>query len=433
MIVIAEHIDSLKKPITNEIVIHEQNTDNTRRFKENLTHINAIVRRIDLSTSVFAPLLAGIIMSFFKISEAFNGTVVSAIFFAVWNLISYGIEFSILKSIYNDVPRLEKKTRNLAKLKKGNFCKPAINIYRGWSTYMNQGASLLPSLALSILFLTVLSFDSITLGYAKSQNLTEMFIAVFQGVGSITGILGTFAFEILHNRFKIFLPTIGIIGSVYQLTFLFCCFAAIWLPGSPFILTAKLYSNNCHLNETLSLNGSINLTIETYKTTGFESYLFEKNCNSFASILTLLSAMALSRFGLWLTDLVINQIIQENIEESDRGVIGGVQNSINKVFDLIKFLSVMFLSDVSQYGYLVIVSVAAVFVSFCLYLFYAVREIMRRNYNKVPLSETGPFRKSMIQMKTIPVNANDIDDDSFDEGLNEIKNDRQPSETIVIA
>ena len=58
---------------------------------------------------------------------------------------------------------------------------------------------------------------------------------------------------------------------------------------------------------------------------------------------------------------------------------------------------------------------------------------MRRNYNKVPLSETGPFRKSMIQMKTIPVDANDVDDDSFDEDLNEIKNDRQPSETIVIA
>jgi iron-regulated transporter 1 len=57
--------------------------------------------------------------------------------------------------------------------------------------------------ALSILFLTVLSFDSITLGYAKSQNLTETSIAVFQGIGSITGILGTFAFEIVRVQTKL--------------------------------------------------------------------------------------------------------------------------------------------------------------------------------------------------------------------------------------
>lgn len=164
---IAEHVDSVNKPETDEIVVHEQNTDNTRRFNQYLTHINAIVRRIDLTTSVFAPLLAGIIMSFFKVSPSFNGTVVSAVFFAVWNLISYGIEFSILKSVYNDVPKLEKKTKYAKKLSKANFCKPAVNLYKGWSAYIHQGSSLLPSLALSVLFLTVLSFDSITLGYAK--------------------------------------------------------------------------------------------------------------------------------------------------------------------------------------------------------------------------------------------------------------------------
>ncbi len=176
VIVIAEHVDKQNKPETDEIVIHEQNTENTRRFTANLTHINAIVRRIDLFTSVLAPLLAGLIMSFIQITPSFNGTVISAIFFAVWNLISYGIEFSILKSVHNDVPSLAiKKLKRFTQKSEALFCRPAVNLYRGWSTYMKQGPSLMPSLALSMLFLTVLSFDSITLGYAKVNEFQFLF------------------------------------------------------------------------------------------------------------------------------------------------------------------------------------------------------------------------------------------------------------------
>lgn len=132
VIVIAEHVDNKNKPESDEIVVHEQNTDNTRRFTENLTHINAIVRRIDLTTSVLAPLLAGLIMSFIQISPSFNGTVISAICFAVWNLISYGIELSILKSVYNDVPLLaNKKLKRVINKSEAMLCKPAVNLYRG--------------------------------------------------------------------------------------------------------------------------------------------------------------------------------------------------------------------------------------------------------------------------------------------------------------
>lgn len=412
IIVIAEHIDKSSRPETNEIVVHEQHTDNTRRVALTLTKINATVRRIDLITGVNAPLLAGIIMSTLSFSTTFNGTIISAMFFAIWNLISYGIEFFILKSIYDQVPTLKKKVKRLKQ--KSKLCTPAINLYKGWSDYFNQGSSLLPSIALSVLYLTTLSFDSITLGYAKSQNLTELFIAIFQGIGSLTGVLGTFAFELLRNKCKIFLPTLGVYGSVYQLIFLFCCFVAIWLPGSPFELANGHYLANC--------NQTIGIVNETTLNKKFSTYFFQSDCNSFVSILTLLSAMALSRFGLWLTDLVINQIIQENVDEKERGVVGGVQSSICRIFDLIKFVSVMFLSDITKYGYLVIISISAVFVAFCLYLIYAIKQIVNK-YSQVP-TESGPFRKSMIEMKVI--NSQDEatedvvvnnEDDSFNENI----------------
>lgn len=65
--------------------------------------------------------------------------------------------------------------------------------------------------------------------------------------------------------------------------------------------------------------------------------------------------------------------------ESKRGLIGGVQNSLNTVFDLIKFAVVIFLSDISQYGYLVIVSILAVLTAFALYTSYVVIMCARRD------------------------------------------------------
>ena len=192
------------------------------------------MRRIDLCTLIFSPLVAGIIMSLFNnaADNSLSGTILSAIMFAVWNLISYFFEYSLLSSVYSDVPRLNKRLiKSGLKSDRNSFA----SFFDGWSIYMKQGVLVLPGLAIALLYLTVLSFDTITLGYTKSQHLTEITISIFQGIGSMFGILGTVAFQLLHNKFKIYLPYIGLIGSVYQLTLLFGCFVAIWLPGSPFI------------------------------------------------------------------------------------------------------------------------------------------------------------------------------------------------------
>lgn len=216
---------------------------NSAEFKKKLANINATVRRFDLTTSILAPLFAGVIMSFLKISPSLNGTVISAIVFAVWNIISYLIENLLLTSVYNDIPELKKdkepKTPRAEDEVEQNTClkvlysikKGLVGTGKGWSKYLTQGLVLMPSIALAVLYLTVLSFDSITIGYAKSQKLTESFISMFQGVGSVFGILGTVGFQIMHNKLKINLPYIGLIGCTYQLTFLFVCFSAIWLPG----------------------------------------------------------------------------------------------------------------------------------------------------------------------------------------------------------
>lgn len=82
----------------------------------------------------------------------------------------------------------------------------------------------------------------------------------------------------------------------------------------------------------------------------------------------------------------------------ERGTVAGAQNSLNQIFDLFKFVLVIALSDISYYGFLVIISVLATFLSGILYTVYAMKEKSRLEYCQVPISEAGPFRKSMIQI-----------------------------------
>lgn len=100
------------------------------------------------------------------------------------------------------MPELEKpkKIDNANKPVKNGIIIAIEKTKNGWSDYFSQGTVLIPSLALSVLYLTVLSFDGITIGYAKSQKLSETSISIFQGVGSIMGVVGTIVFPFMHNK-----------------------------------------------------------------------------------------------------------------------------------------------------------------------------------------------------------------------------------------
>lgn len=84
------------KPTTE--TTQEPDPSKNKTFKHKLTLINSQVRRIDLFTATISPLCAGLIMSFLNISPLVRGPAISAIVFAVWNIISFVLEFSLLRS-----------------------------------------------------------------------------------------------------------------------------------------------------------------------------------------------------------------------------------------------------------------------------------------------------------------------------------------------
>ena len=50
-----------------------------------------------------------------------------------------------------------------------------------------------------------------------------------------------------------------------------------------------------------------------------------------------------SRFGLWISDLSVTQIMQEKVPEAHRGKINGVQNGMQELMNVIKYVLVMVL------------------------------------------------------------------------------------------
>ena len=105
--------------------------------------------------------------------------------------------------------------------------------------------------------------------------------------------------------------------------------------------------------------------------------------------------------GLWIVDLTITQILQERVEEERRGVINGVQDSLNNSMDLLKCVLVILLPDAKHFGCLIILSYISISSGWLLYaafsrqqrghLFHFCRLIPCNNQNELPASSHWPF------------------------------------------
>jgi hypothetical protein len=64
-----------------------------------------------------------------------------------------------------------------------------------------------------------------------------------------------------------------------------------------------------------------------------------------SSAWVLMAGVAASRLGLWMFDLAVMQLMQDNVRDSDRCVVGGVQNSLQSIFDLLTYIMGIIISD----------------------------------------------------------------------------------------
>ncbi|KAJ8647684.1 hypothetical protein MRB53_000707 [Persea americana] len=312
---------------------------------ETLTKMNSVIRRIDLTCKLFAPVFTGFIVSFVSLKA-------SAIILALWNILSVWLQYWLLMVVYNGVPALSESNRkrninlvpndspesrseesllsNEASSVAGENSWKRKIIERlsrlpcidAWVIYTKQEV-VLPGVALSLLYFTVLSFGTLMTAALEWKGIPAYIIGIARGISAIVGIAATLVYPIVHSRLSTLRTGLWSIWT--QWFFLLICVASIWVQ------------------------------------------------NGLISSWMLMGGVAASRLGLWMFDLAVIQQMQDYVPESDRCVVGGVQNSLQSMLDLLTYIMGIIISNPQDFGTLVMMSFLSVFLAAILYSFHVFR------------------------------------------------------------
>ncbi|KAF0288728.1 Solute carrier family 40 member 1 [Amphibalanus amphitrite] len=99
--------------------------------------------------------------------------------------------------------------------------------------------------------------------------------------------------------------------------------------------------------------------------------LAEPDSEARTSVITLFCGIILARFGLWISDLSVTQLLQERVPEWRRGAVSGVQSSLNMTMDTAKCLLVVGVPRASHFGLLIILSYLFWIIGWCFFTAYA--------------------------------------------------------------
>ncbi|KAE9550406.1 hypothetical protein FO519_006395 [Halicephalobus sp. NKZ332] len=313
---------------------------------------NAIMTTIDQLSSVIAPILTGFILQF-------SGHRSACFVFVFWNLLSWILERYLLSKVYAEVPALairQKSDEDEPETHKDSDSSKRTNSFSDFcglfGTYFRQ--SVFPAaFGLALLYMTVLGFDGLAISHGKAQGVSEDVLGAFRSVGSLLGILGACSYTYVER--KIGVRKTGLLGLILQQSFLWLCVLSIFLPGSPFdpVTYAKEWTLESWLVQFKSAlymspsNTTFPVPSADPPTYSWSSFSFS---GQMSSIITFFLGITLARFGLWIADLSITQVMQENIPEKERNTVFGVQNALCQFFSVLKDIVVILLPDERTFG-----------------------------------------------------------------------------------
>ncbi|GAA5880508.1 hypothetical protein JCM3774_000631 [Rhodotorula dairenensis] len=316
-----------------------------------LTRLNTYLRRVDLLAKLLAPLFVSLL------TTAVSYTFASAFLlgFAAGSMV---FEFLWINIVYRRLPSLHAQPSPKFGPAKGSDGKvvdsavlPAQAVARtskwftssgrirvrllaewnNWRTFV-RNPIFYSSLSISLLYLTVLSFDGSMLAYLKSHRYPDPFVAGMRGVGVVTGLMGTLAMPMLEKR-------IGLVRT------------GTWSVFSEVITLIPALLAFFVATPPEGKRGSA----------GNDAMLF--------------TGMALSRVGLWSFDLAQLKELQQALDDHpNRNSIMALQFSLQNLLDLVKYVVTMILNQPSQFKWAVLISFCAVVCGAACYLIYAKKE-----------------------------------------------------------
>jgi iron-regulated transporter 1 len=175
-----------------------------------LTRLNTYMRRIDLLCKLLAPLWTSLLTTAasYTFAVAFlMGFAGFTLAFELWWIQVVFNRFPILAETDKLVKRSDMATDQAVTPDPDNEAKRAtkkpkdrvITLYKDWREFA-QMPVFASSAAISLLYLTVLSFDGNMLAYLKSRQYSDAFLAGQRGVCVVTGLAGTVLMPWLERK-----------------------------------------------------------------------------------------------------------------------------------------------------------------------------------------------------------------------------------------
>lgn len=316
------------------VVVITQNDDTGRQI------LNARMRRIDLFCKLFGPLMVSLI----------NGasTMIAIYMTLVMNCASVLIEYYTIAAVFKRIPALRRTTiENLTPAENNAERIPSANdtnrlsirriINFAQSAASNllplnsipkyfQHPAFLPSISLSLLYFTVLSVSGQMITYLIAIGYTSFGVGAVRAVSTIFELSATWIAPKMQAR-------IGAVrGTLWSSTWQMICLAG----GLSWFFAG---AENIAENKLFAASG-------------------------------LVSAVVLSRVGLWSFDLCVQSIVQEEVNEQSRGAFSTVEASFQNLFELLSYLTTIIFSKANQFQWPATISVIAVYVAGTICMFF---------------------------------------------------------------
>lgn len=303
-----------------------------RIFSQWLSDTNVAMKQIDLSCKFAAPAVAGLLIPFWASGDDFR---LACLAIGATNVASLVAEYYCTARIYQLIPALavisdggnapnpfddedddqtseEAVGAPFATEKQSKSSKWSAWIPTGLGVYMQQ-SSALGGLGLAVLYMNSLTFgNGIMTAYLLHKGMKLEAVGALRGLASAIGLVATVAYRISIQWLS--LEATGLWSIIYQVVFLGMTVASIL-----------------------------------------------RIANVVLALSLLIAGICLSRIGLWVFDIAMTQIQQQEIPGPIRGQVGGVQQSLNAFFNLLGFSIGIFFPNTKDFS----IFVLAGFLSVC--------------------------------------------------------------------
>ena len=331
------------------------------------TRINSGMRRVDLVTSILAPMLVGVL-------SGVIGSAATCLVIAAWSACSLVLEVWLSQWVYGKDRRLQVKPKKeeteetqaavppqpKSPSNKVNAASAAPKTFFGRMYLYQRHRAFGVSLPYCFLYMSVLSFHGTIVAYLRTAGTPDAWLAAGRGLAALVAIVATYAVPSMNAKLGL-LKT----GSITLWSQIACL--------APLVVLFVMYP-----------------TFEQQQNTYFIAGVFITICAS--------------RFGLWGFDLAQVQMMQDLVEHSQAGVINGAQDTVVNICWLMSYVFTVVFNDPKQFLYPVLLSFGSILTAALLFSSYASNHIEAdlTNWKKSPLSGRSSTNRAPSPKRALP-------------------------------